>query len=95
MYARQSTGHDPPCLRCSSHPLAAYFLIVFAGAWAVWLPMVASARGLIGVRFPSYVLWAAGLAPIGSHSGRVAISPPCERDSGNLTFLQKCDRVFE
>ncbi len=51
---------------CRAHPLAAYFCLVFVAAWLVWLPMVASVRGLIGVRFPPLTLWLAGVAPIGA-----------------------------
>lgn len=50
---------------CRAHPLGTYFSLVFAIAWLVWLPMVASARGLIGVRLPPDLLWLAGLGPIG------------------------------
>ncbi len=51
---------------CRAHPLSACWLLVFGVAWLVWLPMVASSRGLIGIRIPSILLWLGGLGPIGA-----------------------------
>jgi membrane protease YdiL (CAAX protease family) len=49
-----------------SHQLTVYIIFVFLVAWSVWLPMVASANGLIDIRFPVWFLWVAGIAPIGA-----------------------------
>jgi len=62
-----------------TRPLSAYFLLVFIAAWLVWLPMVALAQGLVELSIPSFMVWAAGLAPIGSAT---LITMPVDGRSG-------------
>jgi membrane protease YdiL (CAAX protease family) len=50
--------------RSNRLPLAAFFLLAFALSWLVEVPLALSVRGVIDVRIPEFIHYAAGYGPL-------------------------------
>jgi uncharacterized protein len=62
----QKTPRDFSSIRGTSSNVFIYYAATFGLAWAVWIPILLSARGLIGLHIPLTFALLAGLAPIGT-----------------------------
>jgi len=75
--------------RSNRLPLAAFFLLAFGCSWLVEVPLALAARGVIGVKIPEYVHYAAGYGPL---LAALAVTWFTEGKAGLLDLIRRITR---